>query len=128
MFIPCHSKKTKIKPYYSHAQGVALGIQLFENCIFYNRLGLRAKLEDDICSFRPQIRCLGFAPRSGSFAKEPTVQVCSIPSLSGIHYVHSVRKSASWILAVRKSVVLLTRTSFTSFHSCQNPLTKQFEC
>ena len=28
--------------------------------------------------------CLGFAPRSGSFAFEPLVQVSSIPSLSGL--------------------------------------------
>ena len=28
--------------------------------------------------------CLGFAPRSESFAIEPTVQVCSISSLSGL--------------------------------------------
>ena len=29
-------------------------------------------------------RCLGFAPRSESFAIEPSVQVCSISSLSGL--------------------------------------------
>ncbi|MBQ7126849.1 hypothetical protein IJO12_07170, partial [bacterium] len=28
--------------------------------------------------------CLGFAPRSESFAIEPSVQVCSISSLSGL--------------------------------------------
>ncbi len=35
---------------------------------------------------------LGFAPRSESFAIEPLVQVCSIPSLSGLtHFVRVVR-------------------------------------
>ena len=37
---------------------------------------------------------LGFAPRSGNLAFEPAVLVSSIPSLSGIHFIHSVRKSA----------------------------------
>jgi len=36
----------------------------------------------------------GFAPRSESFAIEPLVQVCSISSLSGVRFAHSVRKSA----------------------------------
>jgi len=36
--------------------------------------------------------CLGFAPRSESFAIEPLVQVCSISSLSGLtHFVRVVR-------------------------------------
>ena len=35
---------------------------------------------------RTASRCLGFAPRSESFAFEPMVQVCSISSLSGIHF------------------------------------------
>ena len=51
----------------------------------------------------PKIRCLGFAPRSGSFAFEPAVLVSSIPSLSGIpslSFTHSVRKSASSICFV----------------------------
>ncbi len=43
-------------------------------------------------SVRPQIRCLGFAPRSGSFAFEPAVQLRSIPSLSGLV---SLRPSAN---------------------------------
>jgi len=36
------------------------------------------------CSLFRKIRCLGFAPRSESFAIEPLVQVCSISSLSGL--------------------------------------------
>lgn len=38
---------------------------------------------------------LGFTPCSESFAFEPTVQVRSIPSQTGLHFVPSVRKSAS---------------------------------
>ena len=44
----------------------------------------------ELCFFRKSTpasarsRCLGFAPRSESFAIEPSVQVCSISSLSGL--------------------------------------------
>jgi len=38
--------------------------------------------------------CLGFAPRSESFAIEPSVQVCSISSLSEFRFAQYVRKSA----------------------------------
>ena len=38
--------------------------------------------------------CLGFAPRSESFAIEPLVQVCSISSLSEFRFAQYVRKSA----------------------------------
>ena len=37
---------------------------------------------------------LGFAPRSESFAIEPSVQVCSISSLSEFRFAQYVRKSA----------------------------------
>ena len=39
-------------------------------------------------------KCLGFAPRSESFAIEPSVQVCSISSLSEFRFAQYVRKSA----------------------------------
>ena len=39
-------------------------------------------------------KCLGFAPRSESFAIEPSVQVCSISSLSEFRLAQYVRKSA----------------------------------
>ena len=55
----------------------------------------------ELCFFRKSTpasarsRCLGFAPRSESFAIEPSVQVCSISSLSGLALrASSVRKSA----------------------------------
>ena len=48
--------------------------------------GTKKGLEYDLS---PNVRknspgCLGFAPRSNSFAIEPSVQVCSIFSLSGL--------------------------------------------
>ena len=39
----------------------------------------------------PLLTCLGFAPRSESFAKGPMVQVCSISSLSGLAHTCVVR-------------------------------------
>ncbi len=41
----------------------------------------------------PQIRRLGFAPRSKSFAIEPSVLACSISSLSEFCFTQYVRKS-----------------------------------
>ena len=45
--------------------------------------------------------CLGFAPRSESFAIEPSVQVCSISSLSEFRFAQYVRKSAGLFTKVR---------------------------
>ena len=44
---------------------------------------------------------LGFPPRSKSFAIEPTVQVCSIFSLSEFRFAQYVRKSAEPITRLR---------------------------
>ena len=44
-------------------------------------------------------RCLGFAPRSESFAIEPAVQACSISSLSGL----ALRRPSATPLNPKKS-------------------------
>ena len=52
--------------------------------------------------------CLGFAPRSNSFAIEPSVQVCSIFSLSGLAI--SLRRPSANPPNPLKSIQLLTHT------------------
>ena len=89
------------------------------------------KLEDDkrytsmplylnTSGITPSRPCLEFAPRSESFAIEPSVQVCSISSLSGLALrASSVRKSAPRVGEVgmrHTSIPPYLHTSITTPH------------
>ena len=57
--------------------------------------------------------CLGFPPRSESFAYEPSVQVSSISSLSEFRYAQYVRKSAELAKAILTTVNSAIKKSHT---------------
>ena len=60
-----------------------------------------------------EIDCLGFLPRSESFAYEPSVQVSSISSLSEFRYAQYVRKSAELAKAILTTINSAIKKSHT---------------
>ena len=55
-------------------------------CYFWSNLNFDFQLTFNCYDLVLLGKCLGFAPRSESFAIEPSVQVCSIPSLSEFRF------------------------------------------
>ena len=75
------------------AEGVIWNL-VSNKCYFWSNLNFDFQLTSNRYDLVLLGKCLGFAPRSESFAIEPSVQVCSISSLSEFRFAQYVRKSA----------------------------------
>ena len=100
-----------------HKMVCRLGI-LAQQIVYKNKSGIKQLyiyVDGGLVLLRPLLglRCLGFAPRSESFAFEPAVQFRSISSLSGLVSLRPSANPQSWSLAFNGNSVFCFRDFIT---------------